>query len=99
MPQAGELEFDISNEDQAHHMRSCQVRQLDASQSGSAPDVARLTGERLANAQSESHNWPTYYGAYDAQRFSALEEWPHASFSPRLSCFTRRLSMRAAPSS
>jgi alcohol dehydrogenase (cytochrome c) len=41
---------------------------------GTAPDVTRsVTGERIANARSEPQNWLTYYGAYDGQRFSALD--------------------------
>jgi alcohol dehydrogenase (cytochrome c) len=48
--------------------------ELDASQSGAAPAVASLTADRLANARSEPHNWLTYYGAYDGQRFSALDQ-------------------------
>jgi alcohol dehydrogenase (cytochrome c) len=49
--------------------------ELDASRAGDAPDVTgSVTGERLANARAEPHNWPTYYGAYDAQRYSALDQ-------------------------
>lgn len=41
--------------------------------SGEAPPVAQdLTYERLLDARSEAHNWLTYYGDYDGQRFSAL---------------------------
>ena len=41
---------------------------------GSAPDVTRtVTGARIANARREPHNWLTYYGAYDGQRYSALD--------------------------
>jgi alcohol dehydrogenase (cytochrome c) len=36
--------------------------------------VGRVTPQRLAHARSEPHNWLTYYGAYDAQRFSALSQ-------------------------
>ena len=40
---------------------------------GSAPPVAQnVTYERIREARSESHNWLTYYGAYDGQRFSLL---------------------------
>ncbi len=40
-----------------------------------APPVADgLTPQRLVLARSEPHNWLTYYGAYDAQRFSALNQ-------------------------
>lgn len=42
---------------------------------GTAPPVARdVTFERLKNARNEPRNWMTYYGAYDGQRYSALEE-------------------------
>ena len=42
---------------------------------GAAPAVAqRVTAERIANARSEPDNWLTYYGAYDAQRYSALDQ-------------------------
>jgi len=42
---------------------------------GSAPPVAAgVTAERLVRARTEPHNWLTYYGAYDAQRFSTLEQ-------------------------
>ena len=38
------------------------------------PVVENLTYERLLNARSEPHNWMTYYGAYDGQRFSPLDQ-------------------------
>ena len=42
---------------------------------GVAPPVAKeLSAERIANARSEPHNWLTYYGAYDGQRYSALDQ-------------------------
>jgi len=42
---------------------------------GVAPDVASaVTAERLVAARSEPHNWLTYYGAYDGQRHSALDQ-------------------------
>ena len=42
---------------------------------GSAPPVARnVTYERILRARSEPHNWLTYYGAYDGQRYSPLEQ-------------------------
>jgi alcohol dehydrogenase (cytochrome c) len=48
---------------------------LDASESLHAPDVAsRVTGDRLVHARSEPQNWLTYYGAYDGQRYSALDQ-------------------------
>src|SRR5215831_14975380 len=33
-----------------------------------------LTGERLNHARSEPQNWPTYFGAYDAWRYSSLDQ-------------------------
>jgi alcohol dehydrogenase (cytochrome c) len=48
---------------------------LNESMRGSAPPAADgVTGERIARARAEPQNWLTYYGAYDAQRFSALEQ-------------------------
>jgi alcohol dehydrogenase (cytochrome c) len=42
---------------------------------GNAPPVARnVTYERMLRARSEPHNWLTYYGAYDGQRYSPLEQ-------------------------
>jgi len=42
---------------------------------GRAPDVTRsVTGERIVRARSEPQNWLTYYGAYDGQRHSALDQ-------------------------
>jgi alcohol dehydrogenase (cytochrome c) len=48
---------------------------LDQAQRGQAPPVAgAVSAERIANARSEPHNWLTYYGAYDGQRFSSLNQ-------------------------
>ncbi len=33
-----------------------------------------MTFERIVRARSEPHNWLTYYGAYDGQRFSQLNQ-------------------------
>jgi alcohol dehydrogenase (cytochrome c) len=42
---------------------------------GHAPPVAQgVTYERILNARSEPHNWLTYYGAYDGQRYSPLDQ-------------------------
>ncbi|MBO0731624.1 MAG: PQQ-dependent dehydrogenase, methanol/ethanol family [Acidimicrobiaceae bacterium] len=42
---------------------------------GSAPPVARtVTYDRILKARGEPHNWLTYYGAYDGQRYSPLEQ-------------------------
>jgi alcohol dehydrogenase (cytochrome c) len=48
---------------------------VNARETGVAPPVAsRVTGERLTAARAEPQNWLTYYGAYDAQRYSALDQ-------------------------
>ncbi len=40
-----------------------------------APPVAEnLTYERILEARSEPENWLTYYGTYDGQRFSTLDQ-------------------------
>ncbi|MEW5977888.1 MAG: PQQ-dependent dehydrogenase, methanol/ethanol family [Acidobacteriota bacterium] len=36
--------------------------------------VAEPTAERLINARSETHNWLTYSGTYDAWRYSPLDQ-------------------------
>ena len=42
---------------------------------GHAPPVAKgVTYERILNARSEPQNWLTYYGAYDGQRYSPLDQ-------------------------
>ena len=42
---------------------------------GEAPPVVRdVTYDRIRDARSEPQNWLTYYGAYDGQRFSALDQ-------------------------
>src|SRR5215207_4251576 len=42
---------------------------------GSAPPVTNdVTYERILNARSEPENWLTYYGAYDGQRYSPLDQ-------------------------
>jgi alcohol dehydrogenase (cytochrome c) len=38
------------------------------------PVVADVTHERILNARSEPENWLTYYGAYNGQRFSPLDQ-------------------------
>ena len=38
------------------------------------PNTKEVTGERLANAAKEPHNWMTYFGTYDARRFSPLNQ-------------------------
>src|ERR671926_79064 len=42
---------------------------------GQAPPAARgVSYERILNARSEPQNWLTYYGAYDGQRYSPLDQ-------------------------
>ncbi|MQA17248.1 MAG: PQQ-dependent dehydrogenase, methanol/ethanol family [Pseudonocardiaceae bacterium] len=42
---------------------------------GSAPPVAQnVTYDRILDARSEPQNWLTYYGAYDGQRYSPLNQ-------------------------
>ncbi|MEU6644905.1 PQQ-dependent dehydrogenase, methanol/ethanol family [Saccharomonospora sp. NPDC046836] len=42
---------------------------------GSAPNVTQnVTYERILNAPSEPHNWLTYYGNYNGQRYSLLDQ-------------------------
>ena len=42
---------------------------------GTAPATAgKISSERLIRALSEPQNWLTYHGAYDAQRFSPLDQ-------------------------
>jgi len=38
------------------------------------PAMKEVTGERLNNAAKEPQNWMTYFGTYDAQRYSALNQ-------------------------
>ena len=42
---------------------------------GTAPPVTQgVTYERILDARSEPENWLTYYGAYDGQRYSTLDQ-------------------------
>src|ERR671936_537653 len=42
---------------------------------GSAPPVTKgVNYERILNARDEPQNWLTYYGAYDGQRYSTLDQ-------------------------
>jgi len=42
---------------------------------GEAPDVAKsVSYDRILKAREEPQNWLTYYGAYDGQRFSPLDQ-------------------------
>jgi alcohol dehydrogenase (cytochrome c) len=55
--------------------RAVPFNSLDPDRRGTAPDVARsLDATRIAAARREPQNWLTYYGAYDGQRYSALEQ-------------------------
>ncbi|HKG92253.1 MAG TPA: PQQ-dependent dehydrogenase, methanol/ethanol family [Gemmatimonadaceae bacterium] len=55
--------------------RSRSFSDMDASQAGAAPAAAQgVTAERITRARAEPQNWLTYYGAYDGQRFSALDQ-------------------------
>jgi alcohol dehydrogenase (cytochrome c) len=49
--------------------------ELNLAKAGEAPPAGRnVTPERLVNARSEPHNWLTYHGSYDGQRFSPLNQ-------------------------
>jgi alcohol dehydrogenase (cytochrome c) len=42
---------------------------------GKAPPAAKgVTSDRIRDARSEPQNWLTYYGAYDGQRYSPLDQ-------------------------
>jgi alcohol dehydrogenase (cytochrome c) len=42
---------------------------------GQAPPVAKdVTYERILETRTEPHNWLTYYGAYNGQRYSPLDQ-------------------------
>ena len=41
---------------------------------GTAPPVSSVTYERILDARSEPQNWLTYYGAYNGQRYSPLDQ-------------------------
>jgi alcohol dehydrogenase (cytochrome c) len=47
--------------------------ELNARLRGTAPAV-NVTAERIRAARTEPDQWMTYYGAYDGQRYSALDE-------------------------
>ncbi|MBV9424464.1 MAG: hypothetical protein JOZ98_16250, partial [Solirubrobacterales bacterium] len=51
-------------------------RNLSPGYIGTAPSVARgVNYNRILKArEAEPHNWLTYYGAYDGQRFSPLDQ-------------------------
>jgi alcohol dehydrogenase (cytochrome c) len=41
---------------------------------GQAPATRNVDYERIKNARSEPENWMTYYGTYDGQRYSTLDQ-------------------------
>ena len=41
---------------------------------GSAPATGNVDYERILDARSEPQNWLTYYGTYDGQRYSDLDQ-------------------------
>lgn len=41
---------------------------------GSAPATGNVDYDRIRNARSEPQNWLTYYGTYDGQRYSKLDQ-------------------------
>ena len=43
-------------------------------QAGAQDGNGDLTGERLVNARKEPQNWATYFGTYDAWRYSSLDQ-------------------------
>ncbi|MBO0857226.1 MAG: hypothetical protein J2P21_01975, partial [Chloracidobacterium sp.] len=43
------------------------------------PAMREVTGERLAHATKEPQNWMTYFGSYDAQRYSPLNQITRAN--------------------
>jgi alcohol dehydrogenase (cytochrome c) len=46
-----------------------------STQVGKAPPVTKgLTHERIISARDEPNNWLTYYGSYDGQRYSPLDQ-------------------------
>ena len=46
-----------------------------SAKTGTAPAVTNnVNYDRLLDARSESQNWLTYYGAYDGQRYSLLDQ-------------------------
>ena len=47
---------------------------LSGAAGGAPPVAASVTFDRLLEARSEPHNWLTYYGAYDGQRYSSLDQ-------------------------
>ncbi|MGW4490162.1 PQQ-dependent dehydrogenase, methanol/ethanol family [Amycolatopsis sp. NPDC004368] len=76
----------------------------------SAPDVTRgVNYERILDARNESHNWITYYGAYDGQRHSLLDQinvdtvknlkvaWIHQASATGMIASTSTYAFEASP--
>jgi alcohol dehydrogenase (cytochrome c) len=62
-------------EDHPITQRASAFASLNAASKQLAPPVAEGVGaDRITHAASEPQNWLTYYGAYNGQRFSALEQ-------------------------
>nr|MBA3798611.1 PQQ-dependent dehydrogenase, methanol/ethanol family [Geodermatophilaceae bacterium] len=41
---------------------------------GSAPATGTVDYDRILDARTEPQNWLTYYGTYDGQRYSELDQ-------------------------
>lgn len=55
--------------------QSRSFNEMDAAQTDTAPAVTNtVTADRIRSARSEPQNWLTYYGAYDGQRYSTLDQ-------------------------
>ena len=76
----------------------------------SAPDVTSgINYERILDARNESHNWITYYGAYDGWRHSLLDQintetvkdlkvaWIHQASSTGVIAATSTYGFEACP--
>ncbi|MEV4596083.1 PQQ-dependent dehydrogenase, methanol/ethanol family [Amycolatopsis sp. NPDC049253] len=76
----------------------------------SAPDVTRgVNYERILDARNESQNWLTYYGAYDGQRHSLLDQinvdnvknlkvaWIHQASATGMIASTSTYAFEASP--
>lgn len=69
--------------------------EMNEAKRGTAPNVAAsVTSERIARARSEPQNWLTYYGAYDGQRFSSLDQIDRLLYALELLLFVRQLFLQ-----
>ncbi len=64
--------------------------------------MKEVTSERLVNAAKEPQNWMTYFGTYNAQRYSALNQITRENvkqLAPRLGFSNRKIEggLNAAP--